>query len=329
MKIIAVDDDEVSLNLLKNCLSEGGYNELTLMSAPDDALKDIKNADTAYDCILLDVEMPGKNGIQLCADIRKIARYRNTPILMITRLKNHVAVKQAFANGATDYITKPYQFFEVLTRIKVAERLVQERQAAIDSYMAVQNIEKSKRMQNKTPLTHLPDPAMAAEQFQVTGDNILSFSVFRNYLEQATRDDDCKINLVAMKVTKADQIFTKTNAADFVSFLRAGADAMRCHFSPEKSFVTHAGNGMFLCATQSLETIDPAASESKIHALLMKYELPSACLSETVPKVVVAEPLLLTTTPKLNFKRAVKAVMARLEQREIDLSHTDLSLLAG
>jgi DNA-binding response OmpR family regulator len=329
MKIIAVDDDEVSLNLLKSCLTGGGYNNLCLMSSSSDALKEIADADTAYDCILLDVEMPGKNGIQLCGDIRKIARYRNTPILMITRHKNHAAVERAFANGATDYITKPYQFFEVLTRIKVAERLVQERQAAIDSYMAVRNIEKSKRMKIKTPLAHLPDPALAAEQFQVTGDNVLSFSVFRNYLEQATRDDECEINLVAMKLTKVDQIFTKTSAADFVTFLKSGADAMRTHFSPEKTFVTHAGNGTFLCATQSFETFDATKAEGEIMALLKKYDLPPACLIDTSPEVVIAEPLHLTTTPKLNFKRAVKAVMARLEQRELDLSHAGLSLLAG
>ncbi len=144
MKILAVDDDGIALNLLQECLTKGGYKYMTLMSSPVGVVKTLEDTAIPYDCILLDVEMPEINGIDLCLEIRQLAGYRNTPILMITKRSDHKSVKRAFENGATDYITKPFEFFEVLTRIKVAEQLVQERQAAIDSYMAVKSIDDRK-----------------------------------------------------------------------------------------------------------------------------------------------------------------------------------------
>lgn len=330
MKIIAVDDDDVSLDLLKFCLAGGGYEDLTLMSSPLKALEAIKDAKIGFDCILLDVEMPDKDGIQLCADIRKIARYRNTPILMITKHKKHAEVEKAFANGATDYITKPFEFFEVLTRIRVAERLVQERQAAIDSYIAVQNLENRQNEKvGAKAAARKPELAMPAEQFQVTGDDLLAFSVFQNYLERVTRNDECQINLVVMKIANVDQIFAQTDAVEFVEFLKSAAGAMHHEAKPEKAFMTHAGNGVFLIATRGFENFDAEATEAGILSTLENGELPKVCRSTARPVIIVGSPLHLSTMAKLNFKRAVKAAMARMEQRETILNRSGLSLLAG
>lgn len=329
MKIIAVDDDGVSLDLLKECLSEGGYEHLTLMSSPTEALNAITNTAIAYDCILLDVEMPEKDGIELCGDIRRLPRYRNTPILMITRNKDRDAVQQAFANGATDYITKPFEFFEVLTRIKVAERLVQERQAAIDSYIAVQNVTARKPETAQMSITRKPDLPLTDEQLQITGKELLSLSVFQNYLEQVTRADGCQINLIALKIRNIDRIFANTGAAEFVKFLKTAAGAITHEFRPEKAFLTHLGNGMFLCATPGIEAFDASVVETGIVRRMERQDLPQVCRKEVPLEIITGAPLELGTTPKLNFKRAVKAATARAEQRDNAIGHVGLSMLAG
>lgn len=323
MKIIAVDDDKISLDLLNECLSQGGHEHVTLMTSPLEALRMISDTAIAYDCILLDVDMPERSGIQLCADIRSLTRYRNTPILMITRHKDRKAVEQAFAKGATDYITKPFEFFEVLTRIKVAERLVHERQAALDSYIAVQAIAQRSTGSMPSPATRTPDPVLADEQFQITGDKLLSLSVFQNYVEQVTRADDCATSMIAVKIRRIDRIFANTDAVEFTRLLKRVADAVVQQFGPDDVFVTHAGNGVFLCAAEGLAEFDPAVAEAAVQARLDRG--PQATRAE----IVIGTPLLLTTTPKLNFRRAAKATTARMEQRDLNPADTALLPLSG
>lgn len=243
MKIIAVDDDRIALDLLKLCLTDGGYKKVRFMASSLEALQEIKSATVAYDCILLDVEMPERDGIQLCADIRKLASYRNTPILMITKNKKRAEVERAFANGATDYITKPFEFFEVLTRIRVAQRLVRERQAAIDSYIAVQTLKNQEkdmvrasviRKKVGASIARKPVLAVAEQQLQVTGGNLLSFSIFQNYLERATRDVECEIKLLAMKIGNVDQIFAQTTAEEFLGFLKLPPKRCNTNYYPRR-----------------------------------------------------------------------------------------------
>lgn len=329
MKIIAVDDDKVSLDLLDQCLREGGHEHVSLAASADEALRMLDDTAIAYDCILLDIDMPEKNGIELCADIRRMGRYRNAPILMITRRKDRTAIEQAFANGATDYITKPFEFFEVLTRIKVAERLVQERQAAIDSYIAVQSIASTTPAAGPSPTTRKPAPALTEEQFQITSDKLLSLSVFQNYLEQVTRTEDCQTSLIALKVRHIHRIFADTDAAEFVGLLKEIAEAVIDEFTPGKVFLAHAGNGIFLCAVDGLQEFDPAAAETSILGRLEMAALPRARGAREKLEIVVGAPLPLTTTPKLNFKRAAKAATARMEQRDTDLLEETLVPISG
>lgn len=323
MKILAVDDDGISLELLNECLSGGGYEQVTLMSCPASAMKALHQSVIAYDCILLDIEMPSQTGIELCAEIRRLPRYRNTPILIITKRQDRAAIERAFAHGATDYITKPFEFFEVLTRIRIAERLVQERQAAIDSYMAVQNVAAWTPSKTTSNTNRKPAITVAPSASPVRDDDFLSLSVFQNYLEQAVRADGARIDLIAIKLRNIEQLFATTTAGEFLLFLRTAAAAIKAIFGAREPFLAHAGKGMFLCAISGADDLDPAAAEAAIMTRLgqdMPAEL-SYAGKETRP--VVGPALSLTTTPKLNFKRAAKAATARAENRETDLNALD------
>ncbi len=73
-----------------------------------------------YDCVILDINVPGMNGIEVCKQVRNINK--NTPILMLTaygEIENKVT---AFNNGADDYLVKPFFFEEFLLRIKALLR---------------------------------------------------------------------------------------------------------------------------------------------------------------------------------------------------------------
>lgn len=316
MKIIAVDDDRISLDLLDECLTQGGYEHVTFLSSPSDVLARLTDTAIAYDCILLDVDMPGKDGIELCGEIRSQPRYRNTPIIMITKHKDHASVERAFANGATDYITKPFEFFEVLTRIRIAELLVRERQAAIDSYASIQqNTGKGTgaALLRSSPAKHLDEDARHPE---IISDKIMSLSVFQNYVERVTRSDDSNTSLIAIKVCHVDRVFANTSAAEFVHFLQMVAVAISEEFPADRNvFMTHAGNGLFLCAgnVQPMRSVSEMARG--IEQNLQIGALPEGRRMQVPVSIAVGDPLDLKPTAKLNFNRATKAAVARMEQR--------------
>lgn len=327
MKIIAVDDDQISLDLLHECLAEGGYEHVTLMTSPMDVLTTISETAIAYDCILLDVDMPGKDGIQLCAEIRAHPGYRSTPIIMITKHKDHNSVERAFANGATDYVTKPFEFFEVLARIRIARLLVQERQAAMDSYVAIQQGAVTTSGLATPKSSYRKNCGADACPSETTGEQIMSLSVFQNYVERATQTEDCEVSLTAVKVTHIDEIFENTTATEFVDFLHTVAVSISMELLPTNVFLTHAGNGLFLCAGINEGSRSVAEIERAIKHRLQSVTLPDVCSTQVPVGIVVGHPLTLKPTVKLNFNRASKAAIARMERRARPIIDTKIPSL--
>ncbi len=117
-RIMAVDDTPVNLHLLKTLLSVQGY---TVQSAPNGkyALKYLldKSCDLP-DLILLDIRMPEPDGFEVCKNLKNEDRTRDIPVIFISALNETLDKVRAFSLGAVDYITKPFQPDEVLSRIR-------------------------------------------------------------------------------------------------------------------------------------------------------------------------------------------------------------------
>ncbi|MGE0084724.1 MAG: response regulator [Desulfococcaceae bacterium] len=117
-RILAVDDTAVNLHLLKTLLSVQGY---TVQSAPSGkyALKYLmdKSCDLP-DLILLDIRMPEPDGYEVCKVLKNDDRTRDIPIIFISALNETMDKVRAFSLGGVDYITKPFQTDEVLSRIR-------------------------------------------------------------------------------------------------------------------------------------------------------------------------------------------------------------------
>lgn len=117
MKFLLIEDDEKIASLLKKGLEEE-YYIVDLCSDGDEAmyLIEINN----YDLIILDIMLPNKDGYEICKEIRSIKL--DIPIIMLSA-KSAIEDKVVFLNmGADDYITKPFNFDELLARIKVQLR---------------------------------------------------------------------------------------------------------------------------------------------------------------------------------------------------------------
>ena len=114
MKILLVEDD---LNLSNDIKHQLLLEKYEVDAAFDGILAERLFIRNQYDCILLDINIPGKNGYELTREIRK--RQIKTPIIMITAYGELEDKLHAFEGGADDYITKPFYFKELLARINV------------------------------------------------------------------------------------------------------------------------------------------------------------------------------------------------------------------
>ncbi len=113
--ILVVDDTPNNLRLLMGMLQEQGY---TMRAAEDGqyALETIRAE--LPDLILLDILMPKMSGYDVCQHLKADERTRDIPIIFISGLHETVDKVRAFASGAVDYITKPFQPQEVLARVE-------------------------------------------------------------------------------------------------------------------------------------------------------------------------------------------------------------------
>ncbi|HZG60344.1 MAG TPA: response regulator transcription factor [Anoxybacillus sp.] len=116
IKILVVDDEERIRRLLKMYLEREEY-VIEEADNGDDALKMALEND--YDLILLDLMLPGKDGIEVCKEIRE---KKATPIIMLTAKGEEANRVQGFEAGTDDYIVKPFSPREVVLRVKALLR---------------------------------------------------------------------------------------------------------------------------------------------------------------------------------------------------------------
>ncbi|MEW9921160.1 PleD family two-component system response regulator [Marimonas sp. MJW-29] len=134
MRILAVDDDPIVLDLLRDALTGDDMQcDLVCCETAEDAMEVMDTDPTQFDCFLLDIMLPGIDGIELCDMVRQKAAYRATPIIMITASRDPSLMGRAFGAGATDFVTKPLNGLDLGARINTAamlnDSLLRERQA--------------------------------------------------------------------------------------------------------------------------------------------------------------------------------------------------------
>ena len=112
--ILIVDDNPTNLNVLFEYLEESGF-EVSVAPNGEAALNQLKH--NQPDLILLDIMMPGIDGLETCRRLKKDKTTRDIPVIFMTALTDTVDKIKGFLAGGEDYITKPLQYEEVLARI--------------------------------------------------------------------------------------------------------------------------------------------------------------------------------------------------------------------
>ena len=117
MKILLVEDDPRISTFVKLGLEDNNYN---VTAAYDSAMAEKIIFEKEFDIIILDVIIPGKNGLEICKSIRNANI--NTPVLMLSSLDSVEDKVAGLESGADDYLVKPFSFKELHARIKALDR---------------------------------------------------------------------------------------------------------------------------------------------------------------------------------------------------------------
>ncbi|MBM3270492.1 MAG: response regulator [Candidatus Sericytochromatia bacterium] len=125
MRILVVDDCPDIRGLLASLLALAGWTEVVPVSSARDALAFLRATPRAAgghpaDLILLDVAMPGMDGIELLGILKADPALAEIPVVLLTARKEPAFIERAFAAGAFDYITKPFDRAELAERVRAA-----------------------------------------------------------------------------------------------------------------------------------------------------------------------------------------------------------------
>lgn len=117
--VLAVDDDPMNLDIVRNCLEELDL-EIRFAASGDEALQWIDRQSVAIDLVILDRMMPGMNGLEVLRRIKANGRTARTPVVMQTAAASQDEVEEGLRAGAYYYLTKPYSPASLRTIVRSA-----------------------------------------------------------------------------------------------------------------------------------------------------------------------------------------------------------------
>ena len=148
--ILIAEDEPAIRDGLCDALESEGYRVVSAANGPD-AVKAFR--EHAPDLLLLDIMMPGRNGYEVCRDIRR--ENRRLPILMLTAKGEEIDKVLGLELGADDYLTKPFGLRELLARVRSLLRR-RERDAAVPDTLAIgaATVDFARRQLTRDGTTH-------------------------------------------------------------------------------------------------------------------------------------------------------------------------------
>lgn len=314
MRILAVDDDVFIRELLPMILGQVGYTDVTVAPSGDVALEMIEAAEAAFDCLLLDIQMPGMDGIELCTRLRRMPAYARNPIIMLTAMTDRSFIDNAFAAGATDYVAKPFETIELGIRIRNAEELVSARRAALQAADAAPVSAGSER----------------GRDVQIEGiGELIDQAALKNYLMQLSRAGLLSTQIVAIKVENIDALHARASHAEFGYALTEVAAAISDTLGCYGLLMAHVGSGLFACVSNNPAPLEPADIESAIQSFLDDRQ---AAYDDGQPmdlEVSVGAPIRSSATGPGHPDRAMERAIARAEARAQEKSRQRVNIRFG
>lgn len=255
---ILLAEDEPDLRALVTIALRSAGN-CTVISAGDapSALRAIDERERPFDLVLLDIQMPGTTGTELCRILRGTPGYEQVPILMLTAMSEQQYLQDAFAAGANDYIAKPFDLEDVKARLMHARQVGQNR-------APLQSGPRDALIRNEA---HPPREVIRALEDDVAIPSARRFvtrDTFETFILQAVQRAQMPLTLRALKIAGAHDLFSRLAPEDFQKVVVEVARLISDQTTGSHDILSHLGNGMFVGACVGKSALDETALTTAI-----------------------------------------------------------------
>ncbi|QUJ76648.1 response regulator [Sulfitobacter albidus] len=255
MRILAVDDDPVTRDLLDSAMRQSGFGAISFAASGEEALQAVADASEPFDTFLLDIMMPGIDGIALCERLRALPEYRSAPIIMITGDRQHDSMSRAFDAGATDYVSKPFDGLELGTRINMAALLTD-------------SLRRERESQDRLDaLTHLTTISFDDRFDLMATPGLKPFLTLENDLLRRG-EALYAMTLFRVELTGAKDLFRAQSATAYRHGMQTTARAVSEAIDSDTTRFAHGGRGTFVAVVYSRERVDLEALSEMAQASL-------------------------------------------------------------
>ncbi len=234
------------------------------MGSAQEALDYLDESQELFDCFMLDIMMPGIDGVTLCKMLRDTEQYSRVPIMMISALTDQGHIDRSFAVGATDYITKPFNGLELGARVRAASALSK-----------VVKEEESARMRTAflTQKINNLDTVDLAERFDL---NVIPEACDLFKLENSLLklpDGSHAIRVLAFKVLQVVEIHKQLTSDEFRGMINVVAGCISECIDSSKLQIAYAGNGTYVCTDFGPGTHSPSDIEISVKEAVGKFQM--------------------------------------------------------
>ncbi len=203
MRLLVIEDNPRMARFIRQGLREQGYGVDVSSNARDG---EERAAREPYDGIILDVMLPDADGIEVCRNLRR--RGVTTPILMLTALSTTADKVAGLDAGADDYLTKPFEFDELVARVRAQLRRGQAQEAAVLKFEDVEvNLATRKVFRRGERIRLTPKEFALLEYFMRNPGRILSRTtigehVWDMYFDSESNVIDVYVSMLRRKIDK-------------------------------------------------------------------------------------------------------------------------------
>ena len=191
--ILVVDDEQKNIQVVGSLLLKHGH-EIIAANSGHEALNKLKSV--SPDLILLDVMMPGMTGFELCRILQANPETRNTPIIFLSAAADKSFVIEALKTGGVDYVTKPFNSTELLTRVDLHSNLQKTRRRLADIITEKNRLLEIVAHDLKNPLNGIQFAAMMLSE-KSAGLDPQQEILFESIRDSASRAFEIISNLLA------------------------------------------------------------------------------------------------------------------------------------
>lgn len=306
LRVLAVDDEADILDLLHSTLTEFHNCDVTTAASADAAVKAIKSADRPFDCLLLDIQMPGTNGIDLLRQIRSLPCNVETPAIMLTAMNDRDHVEQAFLQGAFDYITKPFDLFELRSRMNAAQLLMQERAKVKRTQTSVKALRQELDYKQQFSFD---DPFSLGEV-----NRCLRYVEFDNYVQGLSRARQFDSWATAIKVQDAEYRYDLNDFGDFRRMITDVGRSLKRTTSDADAVFSYRGSGTFLIITHGKTATAQLPTEEQLARQLDRLQGAQGATSNI--SMVMSRPVAMRSLSRTGVSDALSRSIARVNEKE-------------